>query len=56
MEMEMTSRALSGQKVLGDVGIGCFPWLRIDTSELAPTPIAAALVVLINVRRFMMND
>ena len=49
----MTSRALWGQKVSGDVGIGCFPGLRIDTSELTPTPIAAALVVLMNVLRFI---
>src|SRR6266404_7922910 len=57
MEIEMMSRALSGQKTSCDFGddIASFPWLRRVTSELAPKPMAAALVVVINVLRFMVS-
>jgi len=55
MEIEMTSRALSGQNTWCDFDydIISFSWLRRVTSELAPKPIAAALVVVINVLRFI---
>src|SRR5260370_14111718 len=55
MEIEMTSRALSGQKSWCDFDIDfvSFPSLRVVKSELTPTPAAAALVVLINVLRFI---
>ena len=52
------SRALSGQKTCGDFDddIASFAWLRRVTSELAPKPMAAALVVVINVLRFIVAD
>src|SRR6267143_879684 len=55
MEIEMTSRALSGQNTWCDVDadIFFFPWLRMVASELAPKPMVAALVVVINVLRFI---
>jgi len=58
MEIEMTSRALSGQKTWDDFDddIASFPWLRKVTSELAPKPMAAALVVVINVLRFIVAE
>jgi hypothetical protein len=51
----MTSRALSGQKSWCDFDIDfvSFPSLRVVKSELTPTPAAAALVLVINVLRFV---
>src|SRR6266436_3033534 len=55
MEIETTSRALSGQNTWCDVDadIFFFPWLRMVASELAPKPMVTALVVVINVLRFI---
>jgi hypothetical protein len=53
MEMEMTSRALSGQKGSVGVGLGAFAWARVVKMGLLARPTAAALVVVINVLRFI---
>src|ERR1700730_4404215 len=51
MESEMTSRALLGQKSAVDVGRGCFACARVVEIELLASPTAAAVLVVINVRR-----
>jgi hypothetical protein len=55
MEIEMTSRAPSGQKSWCDfdVDLVSFPSLRVVKTGLTPTPAAATVVVLINVLRFI---
>src|SRR6476620_6426633 len=48
MEIEMTSRALSGQKDGVEVSIGSFSWALAARMELAPKPIEAAVLAGIN--------
>ena len=47
----MTSRALSGQKDGVEVSIGSLSWALAARMELAPKPIAAAVLAGINVLR-----
>jgi hypothetical protein len=58
MEIEMTSRALLGQKIPCDFDEDTvsFPRLRRGASELAPKAMAATLVLVINVLRFIVSD
>lgn len=47
----MTSRALSGQKDGVEVSIGSFSWALAARTELAPKPMAAAVLAVIKVPR-----
>jgi hypothetical protein len=51
----MTSRALSGQKDCVEVSIGSFSWALAVRMELAPKPMAAAVLAVINVLRFILG-
>jgi hypothetical protein len=53
MEIEMTSRALLGQKDCVEVSRGFFSWALALGMELAPNPMAAAVLAEINDLRFI---
>jgi hypothetical protein len=55
MEIEMTSRALSDQKDCVEVSIGSFSSALAVRLELAPKPMAAAVLAVINVLRFILG-
>jgi hypothetical protein len=46
MEMEMTSRALSGQKDCDKISLGAFSWALAVRIDLALKPMAAAIAVV----------